>query len=77
MQYNTKESYIGLKHSDNSWSWIDGSDLDYDAWDEGQPADDAGDCALVNKEGKWSAENCTHFHRYNCKLKTSKWLIEI
>uniref|UniRef100_A0A914E8R6 Uncharacterized protein n=1 Tax=Acrobeloides nanus TaxID=290746 RepID=A0A914E8R6_9BILA len=61
--------WIGLHRSssENPWSWIDGSTLDYKAWGKGEPNGDE-DCAVIRTwaSAGWVVSNCSISLSYIC-----------
>ena len=56
-------AWIGLQRTaDGSFKWVDGTPLDYDAWNSGEPNDNGGreDCVAMywNVGGKWNDAPC-------------------
>ena len=78
---DTKEFWIGFtdRANEGSFEWVDGSDVTYTNWIEGQP-DDFGsnqDCgiALLTWGSRWDDANCrsSSTSRYICR-KDINWL---
>ena len=64
-------SYIGLKNEGSSaWRWLDGTPLDYQNWDEGQPGEEQ--CATLKKNGLWQTQGCGAKSKFHCKLTACK-----
>ncbi|KAH7720489.1 C-type lectin 13 [Aphelenchoides avenae] len=69
------EFYIGLEYSrrDKLWHWVDGSDVDYDAWQPGEPNNALGDeyCGEVWHEGPWNDLPCRYRRPTMCQKKVA------
>jgi len=66
-----EQAWVGLSRADNSssWAWSDGSPVNYQDWDSGQPGPD--NCALVNHNsgtGQWGTDDCSAIHRSVCQV---------
>ncbi|KAH7697329.1 lipoproteinLp(a)-like protein, partial [Aphelenchoides avenae] len=52
-----------------SWTWIDGSPLNYTHWAEGEPKSGRSQCASIAlRHGQWKAESCLEKKRYVCEI---------
>jgi hypothetical protein len=75
MRYGeASDAFIGLKKKDqteNDWEWIDGQQLEYLNWVEGEPDVVEGqNCGGMNKDGgTWFSAACADAKTYQCKLK--------
>ncbi len=65
------DTWIGLSDADleRDWVWHDGTAVDFDAWEPGQPNDLGGeDCGHMRAEaGTWNDDECTNTHSYVCR----------
>lgn len=68
----TKLSYIGLHYEKKAWKWLDGSPLDYENWDEGQPEREDGQCATLKQNKLWKSQGCDVKSNFHCKLTACK-----
>ena len=67
--------WIGLsdREDEGRWRWIDGSDLSFEAWGDGEPNDggDGEDCAVILREdgrvGEWDDRGCGRLYDYACE----------
>lgn len=64
-------AWIGLSDTEreNDWEWLDGSAMDFLAWEPGQP-NDLGDedCGHMRDAGPtWNDDECTNPHSYVCR----------
>ncbi len=71
-------AFIGLRKkadTENDWEWMDGSEVGYTKWVEGEPDVVEGqDCGGMNKEdGTWFSAACTATKSYHCKLQPGIW----
>jgi len=69
--------WLGLSRTDSSssWTWADGSVVDYTNWYTGQPRDGE-NCAYLKEQGlglgpEWASADCTTSWPYCCQLETS------
>ncbi|XP_061573034.1 C-type lectin domain family 4 member E isoform X2 [Cololabis saira] len=62
--------WIGLKHTDSNWNWVDKSPLQKSYWTD---ASAGGDCALLNTESRskknWIRANCQSSTYFICHLQ--------
>ena len=65
--------WIGLNNlnsADGSYEWVDGSDLSYTNWADGEPSQYSGvikNCTALNNDRKWHNVNCyTSAFTYVC-----------
>lgn len=71
----TKCGWIGLKRRGGSFTWEDGTPLDYKNWQAGEPGADACGCmngpaAATQVQGQWQSTSCTSQSRdVVCKRK--------
>ena len=76
-KYNTLSDrvWIGLEWNDNSFKWMDGSDVSYEDWDENAVKNGNNKCvqmSLSNSElGKWIDDDCTRKYLIACQKKQS------
>ncbi|XP_069086186.1 regenerating islet-derived protein 4-like [Pleurodeles waltl] len=73
--YPWKENvWVGLQDlcKNNTWKWTDGADLQYEAWNKGEPNnfEDENCVFLLASQGYefWSNVNCTRRMQYLCKF---------
>ncbi|XP_075063048.1 CD209 antigen-like protein C isoform X2 [Mixophyes fleayi] len=59
--------WIGLTSSNNSWRWIDGTDLAFSNWSPGEPNNVSGKelCAEIKSNG-WNDVDCAMRNNYIC-----------
>ena len=70
--------WIGLfdKNEKSQWTWVDGTDLSYSKWDQGQPdhwetAPGVSEACVEmyqDAEGKWNDAGCHIIKEYVCEL---------
>ena len=65
--------WIGLSRAsiNDSWSWVDGSAVQYVNWQDGQPLYEEGyHCVqYAHENGKWETMTCDSHRCYICKIK--------
>ena len=67
--------WIGLsdRRDEGRWRWVDGSELRFEAWGDGEPNDGGGgeDCAVILREdgrvGEWDDRSCNRLYDYACE----------
>ena len=67
--------WIGLsdRRDEGRWRWVDGSELRFEAWGDGEPNDGGGgeDCAVILREdgrvGEWDDRGCNSRYDYACE----------
>ena len=70
----TSQAFIGLQnYGGDQWVWADGGHLDFNNWEDGQPAENK-TCAVMKSNGKWAAVGCGSKKGYHCKLSVSAYL---
>ncbi|TKR70744.1 hypothetical protein L596_022729 [Steinernema carpocapsae] len=70
-EHSEPYSWIGAKSTfkDFTYSWVDGSEMNYDAWEEiNEPRNPRKmhNCAIIH-EGQWFAEMCLNENYFVCK----------
>ena len=70
----TSSYWIGLKKSDSTWKWTDGSTTTDANWAQGEPSGD-GECVTFdhtiinsNESYPWNDQPCYAHHRYVCEI---------
>ncbi|KAH7712280.1 macrophage mannose receptor 1-like protein [Aphelenchoides avenae] len=66
-----KNFWIGANRlvKGKSWTWIDGTALNYTHWAEGEPKSGRSQCASIGlRQGQWKAESCLEKKRYVCEI---------
>ena len=64
------EPWIGLYESDvDTFTWIDGSAISYEAWAPGDPDGGGGKCARMNYQGTdaWGDRECNQQQTFICE----------
>lgn len=66
---NYTEQWIGLRYLGNSWMWVNGDPLLYEAWPEGDQdhmCPMLRRCVALTKQGKWESRDCQEKHSFIC-----------
>uniref|UniRef100_A0A671PAH1 C-type lectin domain-containing protein n=1 Tax=Sinocyclocheilus anshuiensis TaxID=1608454 RepID=A0A671PAH1_9TELE len=61
-----KQAWIGLHRL---WVWSDNSTATFTHWKTNRPNNrgtNHDDCALIDHQGRWTDEDCTHQHPFVC-----------
>jgi len=68
------EAWLGLNRTHAySFSWVDGTPVDFQYWDDGQP-DASGDCVFLDSNratGQWAVASCSLPKRSVCQLNAT------
>ena len=65
--------WIGLEWNDNTFKWMDGSDVSYENWDENAVKNGNNKCVQMSISnsnlGKWTDDECTRKYLIACQKK--------
>ena len=68
--------WIGLTDLENEgwFTWIDGTELDYEDWRNGEPNDYGfgEDCAEIDSRGGWDDNSCSERQAYICEVDAAR-----
>ncbi|CAJ0599089.1 unnamed protein product [Cylicocyclus nassatus] len=56
--------------------WLDGSEVSYENWKEGEPSSSRGnkDCTTITDGGEWISVDCREEHLFACVIRGSSCL---
>lgn len=65
----TEQVWIGLRYLGNSWMWVNGDPLPYEAWpngDQDHMCPMLRRCLALTKQGAWESRDCQEKHSFIC-----------
>ncbi|XP_017159942.1 CD209 antigen-like protein A [Poecilia reticulata] len=65
----TEPVWIGLRYLGNSWMWVNGDPMPYEAWPEGDQdhmCPMLRRCVALTKQGAWESRDCQEKHSFIC-----------
>ncbi|CAJ0574240.1 unnamed protein product, partial [Mesorhabditis spiculigera] len=65
-----QKAFIGIvKSGQNNWTYVDGSQLTYQNWQQGQPGQENGQCAVIDPVSlQWVTQDCKSSLSYFCTI---------
>jgi C-type mannose receptor len=72
-EHREATTWIGLiRHENDTWKWMDGSELDFFNWHVGEPnnAGTGEDCAeMIADSAEWNDVDCNAVRRVTCRYQ--------